>query len=181
MLWHVTVCHNVLQSVIVCHSVSHSVRVFHSVKQLHSITVCHSVLMFACHAKVLHRCATHFLKQGYCPGNTIPFSFEASENGSIWELTLKPQSGNGDSCTCSPTCLCPMCLCRAHQCLPATGATSCVWGVPRLYFYYPLVSGAILFQNGISVPEKVQPGPDCLMGPRYAEFVQFMLHNVLFI
>ena len=53
-------------------------------------------------------------------------------------------------------------------------------GCARLYFYYPLVSGAVLFQNGISVPEKVQPGPDCLMGPRYAEFVQFMLHNVIF-
>ena len=169
MLWHVAaVCHNVLQSVIVCHSVSHSlmvchsvshsVRVFHSVKQLHSITVCHSVLMFACHAKVLHRCATHFLKQGYCPGNTIPFSFEASENGSIRELTLKPHSGNGDSCTCSPTCLCPMCLCRAHQCLPATGATSCVWGVPVCTFITPWYPGPYFSRTGSPSQKKYNRG-----------------------
>ena len=124
--------------------------------------------MFACKssAQVCHT----FVEKGCCPGNTINFchlSNEASENGSIRELTLKPQSGNGDSCTCSPACLCLMCLCRAHQCLPATGTTSCVWGVPASTFYYtPGIRGRT-FPERDRCPRKVQPGPDCLLGRRF--------------
>ena len=72
---------------------------------------------------------------------------------------MKPQSGYGDSCTCSPTCLCLMCLCRAHQCLPATGATSCVWGVPVCTFITPWYPGPYFSRTGSPSQKKY----NCLM------------------
>ena len=56
----------------------------------------------------------------------------------------------------------PVCLCRAHQCLPAPAPLP-VRGVPGLYFLGDLDPGVVLSQILIEVPEKVQPGPECLI------------------